>query len=147
MNTESSSATKASTYFSSVQTGIIDAILRIDIVKNPYLKFDIMGGFGLASNKVDISTKTGGEGSFTKSTFHKKAGASLGFGAAGLYLMSEAGYEWNDMDGFSKEGSFPDSANRVNMSGPYLSVGLILTGDLLKTFGGAAGGGGGGRKK
>lgn len=140
VDSESSASVASKAYYSSIQSEIIDGVFRIDIVNAPNMKLDLMGSGGFASNTLEIHTTTSGEGNFTRANLHAKAGASIGFGFMGVFLMAEGGYEWNNMGGPTRNGTTPASIDRIDLSGPYASVGFIFTGDILKA-GGAGGGG------
>lgn len=141
----SSSTTASSSYYSSIQQSMLDLVLRFDLVKASWFKFDIFGAGGLTDTKIDIRPNQSTEGYLTRGGFNTKAGASMALGLGGFYFFVEGGYDWNQMSGFKTEGN-PPAVSSLNLSGPYIAGGLILTGELLKIANGGSSGSGS-RKK
>ena len=135
VNKDSSVASTSTIYYSSISQTLGDGVLRIDVIKTHYFKFDLFGAVGLSSNQIEIHTSTTGEGNFVGNAFHQKAGGSIGIGFGGVYLMAEAGYDWNKLNNLKKTRSVPSGIDNIDLSGQYVAVGVILTGNALKGAG------------
>ena len=128
----SPSANPLNPYYASFQQYEGFLITRVDVVKTNSFKFDLVGGAGLSSIKVDVRTATA-EGTFSRSSdtspyFASLAGASVGFGFGNLYLFVEGGQEWNSASNLNRSGTTSAAVNGIDVSGPYVFGGIILNG-------------------
>ncbi len=126
------SANPLNPYYASLQQYEGFFITRLDVVKTNSFKFDLVGGAGLSSIKVDVRTSSG-EGTFSRSSdtspyFVSLAGASVGVGFGNLFLFVEGGQEWNSASSLNRSGTTSASVNGIDVSGPYIFAGIILNG-------------------
>lgn len=103
-------------------------LTRIPLINRDFVLLDAVAELGVSNNKIDIQT-TGGKGTFTKDgNFYQRAGGSLGIGWSSFKFYVEAGYEWNKLSGMSFEGTLTNNISSVDLSGPYTSIGIIISG-------------------
>lgn len=102
---------------------------RYPIVDNDLLTFDVVAELGMANTSFDVKTIASGNGTFKKDgSFFQRAGAAFGVGWPSAKFYFEVGQEWNKLDDMSFTGTIANNINSVDLSGPYFSIGLIISG-------------------
>lgn len=104
-------------------------LARIPIVDNSSVLFDVFTEVGLANTTLEVKTTSSGTGEFSKEGgVFGRAGASVGFGWESGKIFVEGGQEWNKLDGLSFKGNLVNNVSSVDLSGTYVSVGVIISG-------------------
>ncbi|MGZ6442188.1 MAG: hypothetical protein ACXWRU_19180 [Pseudobdellovibrionaceae bacterium] len=104
-------------------------IARIPLLERDLVQLDTFAEVGVSNNKIDIQTSSSGNGTFTKnSVLYQRAGASIGFGTRSFKLFLEGGQEWNNVKNMTFEGTLTNNLTAVDFSGPYVGVGIIISG-------------------
>ncbi len=110
-------------------------LARGTVFSSPIFKIDIFGGVGSSTTKFKI--KTGSQdGELTKAPATENGfgslltsyGVSALVGYSWIYLFVEGGIEQNKISGFDRKGTVSNSFQELDMSGPYIMVGLMLDG-------------------
>lgn len=108
-------------------------IARVPLQRSDFMRVDIFGGVGGTNTSFKIKTASL-DGELKKSVGdewyaspYAAAGASLAFGYKKFYLVLEAGYEYNKIDGFKRSGN-PGSIDTLDLSGGYITLGLMFDG-------------------
>ncbi|WP_347358002.1 hypothetical protein [Bdellovibrio sp.] len=108
-------------------------IARVPLKKSDFIRVDIFGGVGGTNTSFKVKTASL-DGELKKSVGdewyaspYAAAGASLAFGYKKFYLVLEAGYEYNKIDGFKSSGN-PGSIDTLDLSGGYFTLGLMFDG-------------------
>lgn len=102
-------------------------VARVPIAENKNVSFDILAELGLSNSKIDILTTGSGKGTFKKDAgFFQRAGVSLGLGWESFKFYVEGGYEGHNIDGMSFEGTLTNNISKVDLSGTYTMVGVII---------------------
>lgn len=102
---------------------------RLPIVNKDSLLFDVFAEIGASDTTFDVQTTGSGRGTLDKDqNFYQRAGASVGAGTKDLKLYVEVGQEFNKLDGLKSSGSVVSGVSSVDLSGPYYSIGLIISG-------------------
>lgn len=115
-------------YYAAVQQSQALAVIRVAIVKAPFMHLDVVGGAGISKTKFEIRSALG-EWKYTKdNNFMTTAGVSVGFGWGGIFLYGEAGQEWNKITDPKVSGANAPDENEFDMSGAYYSVGILFRG-------------------
>ncbi|AZZ36081.1 hypothetical protein CIK05_04500 [Bdellovibrio sp. qaytius] len=111
---------------------VADLVARIPFYKSDFVRLDGVIGAGGSNSKYEIKTATQ-DGELEKkgtpfATPHALAGLSLGLGKDKYYFVIEAGYDMNKVDGFTRSGTINNNVNTVDLSGGYLTLGLMFDG-------------------
>ncbi|MEK2644962.1 hypothetical protein [Bdellovibrio sp. BCCA] len=129
-NPESSSTD----YSAKVDQDSMLVLARVPIVKSDLIHFDVFAGVGGSNTTLKVKTASQ-DGEFTRraggdwlATPYASAGASFAIGYKQVYLVFEGGYETNKVDGFKRTGSASTSIDTLDLSGSYVSIGLIFDG-------------------
>jgi hypothetical protein len=102
---------------------------RVPLVDSNTVLVDIFAELGASNNKIEVKTSASGSAEFTKdSVFFQRVGASLGLGWSSFKIFAEAGQEFHKIDNLNKSGSLVAAVSSVDLSGPYVSVGLVISG-------------------
>ncbi|WP_409478686.1 hypothetical protein [Pseudobdellovibrio sp. HCB154] len=101
---------------------------RVMLVNKENFFFDVFGELGLSNNTVELRTTMGNAKWDKNSHFYQRAGASTGFGGSSFKMFVEGGYENFKLDNLKHEGAIGQNINEIDLSGPYVSVGLIISG-------------------
>lgn len=103
-------------------------VARFPIAATNNVSMDLLAELGLANTKIDIQTLAG-KATFNQSAgFFQRAGASLGLGGEEFKFYVEGGYEWQNLNGLKSEGTLVNNISKVDLSGPYTAVGVIISG-------------------
>lgn len=109
-------------------------VARLALIKSDNFIADVFAGYGGANTTFKLKTasqsgemtRKASEGWFA--TPYSAAGASISVGAKQIYFNVEAGYEQNKADSFTRTGSISTNLNTVDLSGPYVTIGLVFDG-------------------
>ena len=124
-----SSPNPSSTASLAVQQTEAGLLARFPIVDKEWILLDAALELGLANTKIDVQTVNSGKGTFKKDAgFYQRAGASLGLGSSSVKFYLEVGQEWNNLTSLSYQGTLATSISSIDFSGPYFSLGLIISG-------------------
>lgn len=114
-----------------------DAILllaRVPVLRSALFRADVFGGLGGTNTTLDIRTATM-NGTLARKGPDKwigapylSAGASAGIGYKSFYFYLESGYDFNKVSGLSQSGTITGSLNTIQLSGPYVMLGLMFDG-------------------
>jgi hypothetical protein len=116
-------------YYGSIQQTAALAVVRLDVVTTPVVRLDVFGGAGTAKTSMDIRTSAGDSNyRHPMGTTIGEAGASVGVGWSNMYFLVEVGHEWNRVDNLSKTGATSSNVNVIDLSGTYVTVGLLFNG-------------------
>ncbi len=116
-------------YYSSIQQSAALLVLRVDVIRTPVFRFDIFGGAGTAATKMDLRSASGDSNySRTMSSVISEAGASIGVGWSNIYFLVEGGTEWNKVNSLSKTGASSASVNEIDLSGSFVTIGILFNG-------------------
>ncbi|WP_374079346.1 hypothetical protein [Bdellovibrio bacteriovorus] len=109
-------------------------LARVPVVKSDIVHFDIFAGVGGSNTTLKVKTASQ-DGEFTRrasgdwvATPYTSFGASVAIGYKQVYLVFEGGFESNKVDGFDRSGSASASIDTLDLSGSYLSIGLMFDG-------------------
>lgn len=109
-------------------------VLRIPFVRTPIIRADVVGAVGGANTTFKIKTASQ-DGELTKksegasfASMVMNYGGSIAVGFKGVYLVVEAGVETNKMDKFKRSGTINSNVDKIDISGPYVTVGLMFDG-------------------
>ncbi|AZZ35295.1 hypothetical protein CIK05_00240 [Bdellovibrio sp. qaytius] len=101
---------------------------RVMLVNKDNIFLDMFGELGLSNNSVELKT-SGGTAKWEKNShFYQRAGASMGLGGSLLKMYVEGGYENFKMKNPNYEGTIGQNINEIDLSGSYVSVGLVISG-------------------
>lgn len=101
---------------------------RVMLVNKENFFFDVFGELGLSNNTVELKTTAGNAKWDKNSHFYQRAGASTGFGGSSFKVFVEGGYESFKLDNLNYEGTIGQNIDEIDLSGSYVSVGLIISG-------------------
>lgn len=116
----------------------LSLIARLAILDTPNIRLDLFGTYGTSYTKLTFNSDNfngtminGTEGIYTldgTSASPYSYGASLGLGAKGYYIYVESGIERNIIKKFKSTGTVPNAITQLDLSGPYVLLGLIIDG-------------------
>lgn len=116
------------TEYLSVQQYAAGLTGRVMLVNKEKFFFDVFGELGLSNNTVELRT-TAGNAKWDKDMhFYQRAGASMGIGGSAFKMFVEGGYENFKLDHLKYEGTTGQNIDEIDLSGSYVSVGLIVSG-------------------
>lgn len=115
--------------FIAIQQSAAGMLVRVPLVQQNWIQFDVFGELGLANTHIDVQTSSSGGGTFTQNAgFYQRAGASLGIGWKSFKIYVEAGQEWNRMSNPSYSGTLSTGINSIDLGGPFYAAGFIISG-------------------
>ncbi len=119
-------ANPATDYKATLNSDTVYGIVRIPFINGDFVRMDIFGGAG--PTKTSLKMKTAGvDGELTKSASLAYAyGASVAFGYKKFFFVIEGGYEANKIESLSKSGTINGNISTIDLTGPYLSVGILF---------------------
>ena len=105
---------------------------RYAFYKTEGVRLDVVLGIGGSNTNYKIKTATQ-DGSLTKTgspfaTLYSMGGISIAIGHGKYHFILEAGYDSQKVDGFEKAGNINNNVSSVDLSGPYLTIGLMFDG-------------------
>lgn len=110
-----------------------DAVLGIargPLIKNQNLKADAFLGIGVSNTTFSMKNATQ-DGQLSTGNYNSpvaEAGLTFGAGYKNVFLTFEAGYVYNKVSGLQKSGTITSSMSSIDLSGPFLTIGLAFDG-------------------
>lgn len=114
-----------------------DAVLllaRVPFIKTDIFRADVFAGVGGSNTTLTIKTASQ-DGELTKregndwfASLYASYGASVAVGYKNVYFIVEGGFESNKVDSFKRNGTINGNIQTVDLSGPYVMVGLMFDG-------------------
>lgn len=101
---------------------------RVGLINKQNILFDIFAEAGLSNNTIEIKSSFGSSKWDKKSHFYQRAGASLATGSSSLKFYVEGGFENFKLDNLEHTGTFGQNTSSIDLSGPFVGVGLIISG-------------------
>ncbi len=115
-------------YYLSYQQYSVGFTGRINLVSKDLFLLDLFGELGLSNNSIEIATSSGKASWKQDAHFYQRAGMSAGVGSAAMKFYVEGGYEMFKLDNLSHSGVIGSNISGLDFSGPYMGVGLIISG-------------------
>lgn len=107
---------------------------RVPLLKSDFMRIDGFAGIGGSNTTLKLKTAAQ-DGEFTRrasndwfASPYTAVGGSVAVGYKRFFFVVEGGYENNKVDNFSRSGSVTGSIETLDLSGPYISVGLMIDG-------------------
>lgn len=128
-NTATSSASNYTAYI--IRTGL-SVILSSPLVKTEKFKAEVLTGFGSGGVSLDLRNGTQ-DGKYESSSVGPTAlvGAAVAFGHKYVFLRIEGGYEYVNATSLNKSGTLTSNLEKIDLSGGYFNVGLLIDGLAL----------------
>jgi hypothetical protein len=134
VHNEENPASAATDYYGQIDQDSVLLIVRIPVIQSEFIRADVFGGAGGSNTTFTIKTATQ-SGELTRAkgndwfaTPCTAFGASVGVGYKKLYLVAEAGMESNKITKLDRTGNVNSNVSSIDLSGSYLSLGLMFTG-------------------
>jgi len=109
-------------------------IARIPFLKTNFIRVDAFAGFGGSNTTLTMKTATQ-DGELSRkdtsgwfASHYASYGGSMAFGYKQIYLVVEGGLETNKVSGLKRTGTINSSVNEIDLSGSYVTVGLLFDG-------------------
>lgn len=126
IKSEEEPANAATDYSSTIDQDSVSAIGRVPFISTNLLRMDIFAGVGGAKTSLKMKTAAQ-DGELTKSmSLLTQYGASVAFGYKKVFFVIEGGYEGNKVDSLEKTGTMNGNISTIDLSGPYISVGILF---------------------
>lgn len=110
------------------------AVVRIPFFKTDILRLDAFAGYGGSNTNLRVKTSTQ-DGELQKkaesgwfASPYSSYGGSLAIGYKRFYFIVEGGIETNKVDGFKRVGNINGNIETVDLSGSYITIGLMFDG-------------------
>lgn len=118
----------ATDYKVDLDQDVILGIVRWPFFKNDNVYLDVFGGLGAskATYKIKSASAEGGLEQGTAPNY--LAGASIAVGFKKFYFVVESGFEGNKLDHLDQSGNLNSTMTSIDMSGPYVLIGLMFDG-------------------
>lgn len=112
----------------------VGLILRVPFLRTKFLRVDAFGEYAGTNTTFSIKSasvngkyeKKGPESWFGDSS--SSYGASVGVGYNNFLFVVEVGYENNIVDGLTASGTTASNISSMDLSGSYVSIGLVFDG-------------------
>jgi len=119
-------------YYATLNQINYTAVLASPLVKTDRFQMEVVAGFGTSDSSLKIKSATE-DGTYTssKSIPTLFGGLSFAYGYKYVFLKIEGGYEYNKADNLSKSGTLTTSIKKLDFSGTYFNVGLLIDGLAL----------------
>ncbi|UYL09245.1 hypothetical protein B9G69_001485 [Bdellovibrio sp. SKB1291214] len=134
LNNDENPANAATDYTAKIDQDTFMFLARVPFYKSDVLRLDAFAGAGGSNTTYTIKSATE-DGSLTKkansgwfATPYAAAGASLAVGYKWIYFIMEGGIESNKPESFDRSGSVSSNINQIDLSGGYLTIGILFTG-------------------
>lgn len=109
-------------------------IARVPIFKSDLLRFDAFAGVGGSNTTLTLKTASQ-DGELTRresndwfASMCSSYGASVAIGYKKIYFVIEGGVDSNKVDSFKRTGNINDNIQTADLSGGYVSIGLLFDG-------------------
>ncbi len=134
LNNDENPANAATDYTAKIDQDTYMFLARFPFYKSDIVRLDAFAGAGGSNTTYTIKSATE-DGSLTKkasggwfATPYAAAGASVAVGYKWIYFVMEGGFESNKPDSFDRSGTVSSSINNIDLSGSYLTIGILFTG-------------------
>jgi hypothetical protein len=127
----------SSSFSNSIAQESLQLVARVPIITGSIFRFDVFGAVGGSNTTIDLNSPTQNgsltrlikDGSFSspRTTF----GGSVAAGWKGFYLVAEYGLDSNKPDGFTRSSGVNNNIQNLDLSGSYVTIGLLLDGTLI----------------
>lgn len=129
---DEASSNSSTDYKVEMNQDVMVAVARIPFYKTEYFVIDGVVGFGGSNTEYEIKTASQ-DGSLTKkgspfATPYGTAGISLGVGKGKYFFVVEGGLDSNKVNDFDRSGNINSNVNEIDLSGSYLTLGLMFNG-------------------
>lgn len=119
-------------YEAGVNQEVFDFVGRVPFFRSNLIIVDGVVGVGGSNTKYNIKTATQ-DGELEKkgtpfATPHALAGVSVAIGWEKYFFVVESGYNMNKIDDFTKSGTINDNVKSMDLSGAYVTIGLLFNG-------------------
>lgn len=134
-------ASSTTTFSGSISQDIAQAVARISIVNTNIFRVDAIGAYGGSNTVINVhSLSQTGKMNHTgmdkwSNAIVSSVGASIGAGFKGYYFYVEGGQSINKVKKFDRTGNLNANVDELDLSGPYINVGLIFDGSTIKMSG------------
>lgn len=121
-------------YYGQLDQDSVLILARVPFFKSDILRADVFGGVGGSNTEFKFKTSSlNGELSKSESddwyaSAYTNAGASIAVGYKNYFFVVEGGYESNKVDGFKRTGTTNENVKNINLTGSYISIGLLIDG-------------------
>ncbi len=130
--TQKNAAERSNAYRVYVKHESLAGVARFATTKTDIFKMDLFLGAGLGGGLVEI-TGTGGPQKWStepdKGLYingYGLAGVGFAFGFKSYFLNIEAGYEYCKIPGIDGVGSSKKNIEQIDMSGPFVGIGILF---------------------
>lgn len=134
INNEEDPSDGSTDFSTKVDQDSVLLLARVPFVKTDIFMVDAYAGVGGTNTSLKIKT-AGQDGELSHKAAegwfanpYAAAGVSFSIGYKQVFVVLEGGYEMNKVDGFSRTGSISNSVDTLDMSGSYLTLGLVFDG-------------------
>jgi hypothetical protein len=134
VNNEENPANAATDYTAKIDQDSFMFLARVPFYKSDIVRLDVFAGAG-GSNTTYTIKSASEDGSLSKkansgwfATPYAAAGASVAVGYKWIYFVMEGGVESNKSDSLDRSGTVSSSINNIDLSGGYLTIGILFTG-------------------
>jgi hypothetical protein len=124
----------ATDYQADIVQDSVQAVARIPFFRTAIIRADAFAGFGGTNTTLELKTASQ-EGTLERkdsaSWFADTVssyGASFAIGYKKFYLVFEGGIENNKVDGFKRTGTVNTNIDVIDLSGSYVTVGILFNG-------------------
>ncbi len=129
MRAKPTDSTVSGTYYASLSQVDFLIMLNFPFVKSEKFKAEIVSGIGASSSSLTIKTASQDGGfSATQSLPTAVIGAAMAVGHKYVFLRIEGGYEYSKPSSFVKTGTPTGTLETLDLSGPYIIVGILIDG-------------------
>lgn len=109
-------------------------VARVPIMKSDIVRVDGFAGVGGTNTTLGLKTISQ-DGELTRresgdwfASPYAAVGGSVAIGYKKVFLVIEGGYETNKVDGFKRSGTVSSNVDTLDLSGSYVTVGLLIDG-------------------
>lgn len=134
LNNDENPANSATDYTAKIDQDTFMFLARVPFYKSDIVRLDAFAGAG-GSNTTYTIKSASEDGSLTKkansgwfASPYAAAGASLAVGYKWIYFVMEGGVESNKPDSFDRSGTVSSNISNIDLSGGYLTIGILFTG-------------------
>lgn len=124
----------ATPYQALINQDSVMLVARVPFLKTDVVRLDVFGGVGGSNTTLSLKTATQ-DGELTRresndwfASPYAAYGASVAVGYKKFYFVLEGGMELNKVDSFKRTGTVNDNIQTIDLSGSYVSVGLLING-------------------
>jgi hypothetical protein len=134
LNNDENPANSSTDYSAKIDQDTYMFLARFPFYKSDIVRLDAFAGAGGSNTTYTIKSATE-DGSLTKkanagwfASPYAAAGASVAVGYKWIYFVMEGGFESNKPDSFDRSGTVSSNISNIDLSGSYLTIGILFTG-------------------